>query len=303
MKPKVSKIESQSIKSSAFVTVTTMGHIVEVQHMLKTNNTAHIRKLDSERYMVIDTGEVKEFQKSDHRGQNENSLRKTFKKLRYLINNNFKGASNELFFTTTYKENMTDLKRLYSDVDKFMKRLRYKYRNQTTVEYINVVEPQSRGAWHCHMLLRFDDLESVFIPNNDLADLWGHGFTQTKRLQDVDNIGAYLTTYLTDFELDQFDTLDFKQALAMDKREIVVRDVDGADKRFIKGGRLPMYPSGMNIFRKSRGIVYPDRIKMTYEKAQKKVGSAKPHYKQSYSVSGKDFENTVTFEQYNLKRQ
>lgn len=302
MQPKVNKIESQSIKSSAYVTVTTMKHILEVQHMLKTNNTAHIRKIDSERYMLIETGEIKEFKKSDHRGQNENSLRKTFKKLRYLINNNFEGSKNELFFTATYKENMTDLKRLYNDVDKFMKRLRYKYREQTSVEYINVVEPQARGAWHCHMLLRFDDLDSVFIPNNDLAKMWGHGFTNTKRLEEVDNIGAYLTTYLTDFNLDDFSSLDFKEMVDMNNREIVVREIEGEEKSFVKGGRLPMYPSGMNIFRKSKGIVYPERNQMSYRNLQKKVGSAKPHYQKSYEVSAQDFYNVITYEQYNLKR-
>src|SRR5690606_32528235 len=113
---------------------------------------------------------------SENRQQNYNSLRQTFKKLRYLINNNFEGLSNELHITLTYKENMTDPKRLYVDFDRFFKRLRYKYKNDSSIDYVSVIEPQGRGAWHCHVLMRFNDLDKVFIKSDDLSALWGQGF-------------------------------------------------------------------------------------------------------------------------------
>ncbi|PEZ26663.1 hypothetical protein CN361_31525, partial [Bacillus cereus] len=46
-----------------------------------------------------------------------------------------------------------------------MTRLKRKYKNESTIDYISVVEPQGRGAWHCRVLLRFNDKDSIFLPN------------------------------------------------------------------------------------------------------------------------------------------
>lgn len=287
-----------SIGFSSLVKVTHMGHILEVQHMEKVNRSANIKKLDSDRYIDLSTGEIKEFSHSENRQQNFNSLRQTFKKLRYLINNNFVGSKNELHVILTYKENMKDTKRLYSDFDKFFKRLRYKYKKETSIDYLTVVEPQGRGAWHFHVLVRFNDLESIFIKNKDLRELWGNGFVQIKSLKDIDNIGAYLSAYLADVELSEDNVI---QAIA-EGSEISVKVVEGEEKKFIKGGRLHMYPSGMNLYRKSRGIIEPEREEMPYHAVKKIVGSAQPHYQKSITIEDGDFKNTIQYEQYNTKR-
>ena len=301
--------DSVFIADDDLVTVTEMGHIVEVQHMRKMNRQAHIKKLDKHRYVDLQTGEIKEFKHIENRSQSYNSLRQTFKKLRYLINNNFNGKGNELHVILTYAENMTDTKRLYNDFDKFMKRLRYKYRNESSIDYISVVEPQERGAWHSHLLLRFNDLSRVFIPNKfdkvtkkpidaPLYEMWGNGWVTIKSLKDVDNIGAYLSAYLTDLELTEDNILSF----ANTGYEVVTREVDGQTKKFIKGGRLHLYPPNMNLFRKSRGIVYPERKKMKHKEVKKIVGSAKPTFEKTYHIETEEIENTVHFQQYNLKR-
>ena len=287
-----------SIPETALVKVTQMNHIIEVQHMEKMNRTNHIRKLDKDRYLDLRTGEIKEFEQSENRQQNYNSLRQTFKKLRYLINNNFTGKANELHVTLTYKENMTDTKRLYEDFKKFMKRMKYKYKKESTIDYITVVEPQGRGAWHCHVLMRFNELDKVYIKNKDLREIWGSGFVTIKSLKDVDNIGAYLSAYLADIELTEETVM---KAIA-EESEIVIREVEGKEKKFVKGGRLHMYPPGMNLFRKSKGIVYPEREEMSFRDVKKIVGAATPHYLKKYHIENDDFENTITFIQYNTKR-
>lgn len=293
-----SLIEKSDISSSAYVTVTQTGSIVEVQYMEKMNHTATIRKINADEYVELSTGEIKEYKHIENRSQSYKSLRATFKKLRYLINNNFCGRKNELFITLTYEENMTDTKRLYEDMKNFMKRLKYQFKNSTSVDYLSVVEPQQRGAWHVHLLLKFNDLSSVFIPSSELATLWGHGFVKIKRVDGVDNIGAYLTAYLADLEL----TPETMAVAFQAGHDVVEKEVDGQKKAFIKGGRLHMYPPGMNLFRKSKGIAYPEREIMTYKNAKKIVGSAEPHYKKKYEIQADDFSNTLIFEQYNLKR-
>ena len=286
------------IKDTAYVKVTQMKHLVEVQHMEKKNHKAHIKKLDKDRYMEIATGEIKEFNRSENRQQNYNSLRQTFKRLRYLINNNFEGDPNELHVTLTYKANMKDTKKLYEDFKNFMKRLKYRYKKETTIDYLTVVEPQGRGAWHMHLLLRFNELDKVYINNSDLRALWGQGFVTIKSLKDVDNIGAYLSAYLADIELTEENTL---QAIR-EGAEVAVKVVEGQEKKFVKGGRLHMYPPGMNLYRKSKGIIEPERVEMPFNKVKKIVGSREPHYSKKITIEDGDFKNTIQYLQYNTKR-
>lgn len=290
--------EGVIIPDGDLVTVTKMNHIVEVQHMQKMNRKAHIKKLDKDRYIDLGSGEIREFNHIENRSENYNSLRQTFKRLRYLINNNFTGAGNELHVILTYAENMTDTKRLYKDYEKFIKRLRYKYKDISSIDYISVVEPQGRGAWHCHVLLRFNEIDKVYIENSELAELWGHGFVTIRSLKDVDNIGAYLSAYLTDVELTKDNIISYVDTDYV----IVEKEVNGQEKYIVKGGRLHLYPSGMNLFRKSKGIVYPERQRMKYKEIKKIVGSAEPTYQKSITVENDDFTNTINYEQYNLKR-
>lgn len=296
----------EQIPENSMVTVTDMGHIKEIQYLQKYNPVATIKKLDKETYMVIATGEVKEFEHIENRSQSTNSLRQTFKKLRYRINSNFYGNRNELFLTLTYAENMTDLKKLKKDYDYFMKKLRRRFPNEK-IEYINVVEPQARGAWHCHVLLRFDDRQVAYLSNSgkksDMASLWPHGFSRVKSLDGIDNVGAYLTAYLADIELTEENVQEcLINSGKLGEFEVKEVEKDGKHKKFIKGGRLYLYPPGMNIYRCSTGIVDPPRQRLPFTIAQKKVGHTKPHYEKVTHINTDDFENTIITQQYNLKR-
>lgn len=289
-----------SISAGSLVKVKQMGHLTEVRHSSHLNYKPTIKKLDKDRYTDIQTGEIKDFNHIENRQQSYDSLRKTFKRLKDLINNNFLGRGNELHVVLTYQENMTDPKRLYADFKRFMMRLKRKYKNKSSIDYICVVEPQERGAWHCHLLLRFNDLDKVFLSNNLVRDLWEQGkIVKTLPLNDVDNVGAYLSAYLSDVEL----TEENYMIVAKEHREIVVKQVDGKEKKFVKGGRLHLYPPGMNIYRKSKGIIPPEEKEMPFHEVKKIVGSAKPHYQKSITVTtDHDFEVTHQYIQYNTKR-
>ena len=290
--------EKPIIKSNDLVTVTKMGNITEIQHMQKMNRQVRIRKLNKYQYVELETGEIKDFELSENRSENANSLRQTMKKMRYLINNNFYGKKNELALTLTYAENMTDTKRLEEDLESFMDKLRYKFQGKSKIEYIHVIEPQERGAWHSHTLLKFVDLKYIYIPNDEIRTMWGQGIVKVKHLNNVDNIGAYLSAYLTDLPLN-----DENVASAMlNGKKVIEKEIDGKKKRFIKGGRLHMYPRDFNFFRKSRGIKYPDRKKMKYQEAKKEVGSAKPNFSSVTNIENDGFTNTISFEEYNSNR-
>jgi len=305
---KVKKKDDVYINDNELVTVTVMGHLVEVQHMQYKNNKARIQKVSKETYVNLSTGELKEFNLSKHRGENYNSLRQTFKKLRYLINNNFTGADNELFITLTYRGDLqtSDHKKVGYDYNKFFKRLKYAY---GSVDAIKVLEPHETGNYHMHVLMKFNDYEKIYIPNHfnevtkepvnaPLYDLWGNGYVTIKSIKGVDNVGAYLTAYLTDIELTEQNLLQ-----VVKPGEIVeIKEVEG--KKFVKGGRLKFYPPGVNIFTKTKGVLYPEREHMDFREIKKVVGECAPNYQVSFEITDDDtnFSNTVSYLQYNLKR-
>jgi hypothetical protein len=238
---KFEKSREHNIPDSQLCKVTRMNELFEVVALRRVPvGLEQVTRLDKDYYMMNETGEVLEYQHNENRGQNIAGLKKTFAKIRRLVNANFTGAENELFVTLTYAENMTDPARLYRDFDRFMKRLRYRYGD---LSYFSVVEPQERGAWHCHVLLRLNDRESAFLPHSDLLALWGQGFVWIRRMQGVDNLGAYLTAYLADLELtDETVELAFGRELVL--KEVFDEDGQKQTKRFIKGGRCRLYPPG-----------------------------------------------------------
>lgn len=295
---KITGVEKEVvINGDSIVTVTKMNHIVEVQHMEKRNSSNHIRKIDSDRYVQLATGEIKFFERSETRADNLNSLRQTFKKLRYLINNNFNGRPNELFITLTYAKQTRDHLQIGKDYDNFLKRLKRKYKDSTSVDAIKVLEPHASGCYHMHVLLRFNELNSIYLSNELLASLWGQGFVSIQSLKDVDNIGAYVSAYLSDLEVPE----DYKGSALKDSVE---KKVKGSTKKFLKGARLAFYSPGVNIYTKTSGMKYPEREDMAYKDIKKIVGADTPHYKKSIKIADQqsEFTNTITYEQYNLKR-
>ena len=181
--------------------------------------------------------------------RNKRSLRQIFTKMRQLINCNFdaEDSDRELFVTLTYRENMQDGKRLYKDFDKFIKRLKHNHSEHEFL-YIAIVEPQARGAWHIHLLLKTLNQPRLYIPHEAIERLWGHGMTRTERL-DVDNLGSYFIAYLSNAELDD----NAIRAMEVPESDIKIKD----GKKYLKGSRLKWYPDYMQIYRNSRNVVKP----------------------------------------------
>lgn len=297
----------------AITKVTTMGHITEVTTRQKNGSGTPCIKIDKDHYMDTRTGEVLEYQHIENRSESTRSIRNTLAKIRAIVNTNVTNPNNVLWVTLTYRENMTDTERLYSDFKKYMMRLRYwcKKNGYAEPEYITVQEPQGRGAWHVHEFLIWDT-KAPYIDNNDVMQrLWGQGFTKTKSLHDCDNIGAYFSAYLGDMPLEDVERLpEGEKEKALSGSTILDKEFrDEQDrtkkKKFVKGGRLYLYPPGMNIIRTSRGIKQPEVEIMTLAEAKEKVSSAKLTYSSAYEIIGEDGEivNRIIKSYYNSKRK
>lgn len=306
----IKKLDSCPPKDKGLlVKVTEMGNIIEVQYMSRRNNKQTILMLPGgDTYCDLSTGEIKECIQHETRADQKKSLYRTFKTVRGLINSNVTDVRNVKWITLTYKENMTDSVRLYKDFEKFNKKFqRYiKKLGYDKAEYIVMMEPQGRGAWHCHLLYIFDN-KAPFIANDEIARMWGQGFTKTKKLDNVDNVGAYLTAYLGDMDMtDMLDnTTDFNIGNDVMGQDLKVVEVDNEKKYFVKGGRLKLYPAKFNMYRCSRGVKRPIETLESQEWAEKKVSGATLTYEKTVLLSDQEnnFESIINTKQYNIIRQ
>lgn len=285
------------------VTVKKMGNVVDITYLQRKNTDISILKVDNDRYINLETGELKEFQHFISRADDLRFFSQSLRHLREIINTNVTNSNNALWVTLTYAENMTDTKRLYDDFKKFFKRLRYKY-SDYHIEYIAAMEPQARGAWHCHLILLFDTL-APFIPNNTLADIWGLGYVKVKALTDIDNPGAYLTAYLGDMEMLEAEECGVFNGQGKCKVvDMIEENGKHVSKAIIKGARLHLYPPKFNIYRCSKGIKKPESVLMPYDEALTIVDGLNPTYEQSFHIvdNNNDVCNEVYKASYNKKR-
>lgn len=279
------------IKPESEVRVKTTGHITEIMYQDKRPIGSPIRRLDRDNYVDIRTGEVGQFDHKETRADDLASVARSLVMGRDLINSNVDDVSRCRWVTLTYADNMTDPKRLKRDFDQFNKLMRRTYGHY---EYITAAEPQGRGAWHLHVLMIFPS-KAPFLPNDVVRDKWGQGFVSIKPLDSIDNVGAYLTAYLGDIDINQSFNPQYCETTS-------IKAV--GDKRYIKGGRLPMYPSGMHIFRWSKGIKKPDVVRMQYVQAKEKVSADTLTYVKAVEVSDseRDFKTVLNYEYFNSRR-
>lgn len=296
------------------IRVKEMGNIIELMHTERKNHQILIKKISDTEYIDLRTGEIKQCNQIENRSQNKDSIRQSLGRLRDLLNTNVTDPSHCRWVTLTYAENMTDPKRLMKDFEKFNKRMKYALSKEGySYEYIVAMEPQGRGAWHAHLVMIFEG-QAPYIKNDSkdpkeftMEKMWGQGFTKTKKLEDVDNVGAYLTAYLGDMELDEYRNLsdeDKKGMTFSEIREVEIK-VSNEKKSIIKGGRLHMYPPKFNLYRASRGIKKPVVSYETEKEAQKKVSAATLTFEKTIELSDTDsqFSNTINYRHYNLIRK
>lgn len=292
--------------------VVEMGNVIELQYMSRRNCKATIRMLEGgEQYIELSSGEIKDIVHHENRAEQYKSLYRTFKDLRALINTNVVDVTRAKWITLTYAENMMDTKRLYNDFKKFNQRFQYHINKMgfNKAEYIVMMEPQGRGAWHCHLLYIFD-CKAPFISNSVMEELWRHGFTVTKKLDCVDNVGAYLTAYLGDIDMQealQGNLLSLDEACSCTIKAID-EIVDGEKKNtkyYLKGARLKFYPPKFNMYRSSRGVKRPIEYFMDHESAEKKVSAGTLTFEKSVLVKDTDseFESLINTRQYNMVRK
>jgi hypothetical protein len=240
------------------------GNVIETREYITLNNKMNIKKIDKDHYMIIKTGEILECNKSKNRGES-GRLQESKEKMMSIINENFTGGLDQALTTVTYRENMQDPKKLYNDFRYFI--CKVERLCKCDLSYIAVAEPQERGAWHLHILWKRLDGLRFFLSQKILMESWGHGGVCIKRLQDVDNVGAYLAGYLN------------------------------------KAIRSHWYPPGFNFYRCTQDLRRPVyEVKNQNDKS--KYGSGYPVFERTYLIEDENgILQIVRYKQYNTLRK
>lgn len=291
------------ISENALCRVKVCGHIVEIMSRGRHGHGEPTTiKISADEYIDTRDGEIKQFKHHTSRADDKKSVARSLAQGRDMLNANIDEVANCRWITLTYAENMTDPKRLQYDFKNFNDRCREKFGHY---EYIIAAEPQGRGAWHLHCVFIFDG-KAPYMPNEVVADLWKHGFVTVKKLDNVDNVGAYLTAYLGDMDLtDYVNETGITRFDASALKEVAYEENGVAKKKYyIKGARLSMYPPRFRIFRYSKGCKKPVVTMDTYKKAKEKAcGGSQTFSKACVLVDeNSDFADTIVYEYYNLKR-
>lgn len=281
-----------------------MGNITEIMFSKKRSLGGYITKIDKDHYVDNRTGEFLKFKHLENRAQDLANVAKSLARGRDVLNANIVDVSHCRWITLTYADNMTNPRKLLFDFQNFNKRCRAIYGHY---EYITAAEPQGRGAWHLHCVFIFDS-KAPYMENAVVRDCWKQGFVTVKRLDNVDNVGAYLTAYLGDMELSEAVSVFHEKTIySSGVKEVDYVDENGLKrtKYYIKGARLCMYPPGFHIFRWSKGIKKPDVSFVSYKTAKEKASSTKLTFTKTVSLEDAEttFKNTIQYEYYNSIRK
>lgn len=315
------------IAQNAEVSLKLAGNSAQVTFTAGKNRKCPIKNLSKDEFVDLSTGEVKKRRHSENRFQSPKSVRKSINSLMDLIRCNATSPANCKWITLTYREEMTDCKRVFKDNKAFLRKLRSYLRKQKMSEsksnfkFIAVAEPQGENhgnAWHIHLLLIFDS-KAPFISNQDIADLWGYGMTDTHKVYDADTLALYFRAYLSDVEYVDDDNSDDSADISIDilsdyEREqlekskdgvsnenIVTKNVCGVNKKFIKGERLKYYPTGMPLYSCSRGMKRPTVERVVNKDIKDKLKNYYMSFVQSFIIGDKEKGNIVDKRYYQKK--
>jgi predicted SnoaL-like aldol condensation-catalyzing enzyme len=302
------------------LTIIRQGAFHVKTRFMKNRVKPHIQKLKGNRYRILSTGEEKEMAATT--GKTNHNLKHTYEALRGLIRANFTNdAHNQVFLTLTYRENIRDAEKVCNDFRAFFQRLR-RTKPEHQLEYISVIEPQARGAWHLHVMIKSDQ-PVLWFDKWKIKEVWGkeRGNAYVERLKS-DDVGAYYVSYFTHLFLDENQkkgVSDIDSAMAeVERLKTAQKEHEQghnpdapADERMallkkarIKGGRLHFYPRDLKFYRCSSGIIRPKKEEI-FQIDLENMNLGEPAYSTTREIldeTGKQL-NVIQTDYYNLHRK
>ncbi|HEX5519993.1 MAG TPA: hypothetical protein VFX18_06095 [Candidatus Nitrosocosmicus sp.] len=203
------------------------------------------------------------------------SRNRTSNNIRRLATANFNSRSK--FITLTFKDtddfdvkNPTETNKEFK---KFIQRMRRRFGDFRYIAVIEFQDKNGRGAVHYHII---SDVE--YIAQRYLSEIWGLGRVDIRDIRHVDNVGAYISKYVT--------------------KNIEDTRMDG----------LPVYLSSRNLIRSKE--IRGKQAELTYELLKRgyvtpdgeliKIDKKNTVYENEYTS---EYCGKITYEEYNMRRQ
>lgn len=153
------------------VTVYSCGNYKEIVCCKHDVNKINSIRLNKNQYIDKRTQEVKEY--NHHEIKSLENFKRQFKKIPRLIKGYFYGDYTERFITLTYSYIMTDPYRLPYDFKKFIRKIERRYGK---CRYIYIKEPNEKGSWHIHCILKRMNGMPFNITVETVRKIWEHGY-------------------------------------------------------------------------------------------------------------------------------
>lgn len=139
--------------------------------------------------------EITQEEKEENRSR---VMQRARRDLRRIVNCNVNQYGIECtpkFLTLTFRDDIQELGPANKEFEKFIKRLNYAVfdTKKAIAKYSAVPEFTEKGRVHYHVI--FYNLP--FINSDKLASIWGQGFIKINKIDNCDNVGAYVSKYMT----------------------------------------------------------------------------------------------------------
>lgn len=161
------------------------------------------------------------------------TIQRAKRDIRRLINANIGqwGTNTAKFMSLTYSDNVTDRVQANKNFTKFIQRLNYHIYGEkcTKLRYLAVVEYQERGAIHYHMIT----FNMPYIPLKTIQnEIWKHGICWINKIDEVDNVGAYVSEYMGKDEQGKDDERSEGKKLYFSSRNLN-KPIEITDKKIV----------------------------------------------------------------------
>ena len=226
---------------------------IEIQDLLNRGNTFYnVKKISKTQYVLLDTGEIRDYQLE--KCKNMDGLRRSMKKLKYILKNNFDGAENELFIDLTTAEDVTDIRQIKLMFKKWWAKMKKKYND---LEFVAVYEKhKNRDCWHVHTIIKATMHAKLYIPNKIIEEVWKYGFTKTNRITSLSGVGQINEDYRMIYK----DSITEKMG------------IDKVINYMCKIETKEMIPVFERCYDCSKGIKKPKVLSMSYGETKNQMG-------------------------------
>ena len=216
-----------NINADDIVIKTDLGRFSKIVKTNVNDKPSPIIKLNKHEYLDTRDNKIKQYNLDNPTSMKD--IKKKIRKYEELILFNFAGGRSELFVTLTCSENVQDIQIIKQYFKEFTDKLKT-HETYHEIDYVGIYEQSEERRWHVHAFLKYPNNKVLYIPRNELAELWGKGIVHV------------------------FQNLNTIQTLG-----------HSAEKREEKLERLKQFPKGQPMYCRSRGIQTPPKEKLQFQ--------------------------------------